>query len=311
MGMGSLIHIVLATYNGERFIREQLDSILEGTADDFSIEVCDDGSTDGTLEIVREYAGQYECIRIHENEKNLGYARNFIEGIKRSGSPYIMLCDQDDIWMPDKIARTLKAMKSLEEECRRGDGCPLLVFTDAINYEDGTGKELGSFHQNSRLNVDKTDPAHLLMENKCIGCTVMVNAAIIPYLETVPEEIRVHDWWLALICSCFGKIGYLPETTLQYRQHHDNMIGGSGFFSYVKNRIINLKKQRAVLEQTFAQGKAFYLLFRDRLGEKEKRAVQGFSQMEEAGPLRRRWYVVRFGFYKSGLMRNIALFLIL
>lgn len=309
--MGSLVHIVLATYNGERFIREQLDSILGGATDDVSIEVCDDGSTDGTLEIVREYAGQYECIRIHENKKNLGYAKNFIEGIRRSTSPYIMLCDQDDIWMPDKIARTLEAMKALEQECRHGDTCPLLVFTDATNYEDGTGRELGSFHKSSRLNVEKTGPARLLMENKCIGCTVMVNAAIIPYLETVPEEIRVHDWWLALICSCFGKIYYLPETTLQYRQHHGNMIGGSGFFAYMKNRIMNLRKQRVALEQTFAQGKAFYLLFRDRLGEKEKETVRAFSQMEEAGPLRRRWYVVRFGFYKSGWMRNVALFLIL
>lgn len=311
MIMDSLIHIVLATYNGERFIREQLDSILEGTMDDFSIEVCDDGSADRTLEIVREYAEKYECIRIHENEKNLGYARNFIEGIKRSRSPYIMLCDQDDIWKPDKITRTLEAMKTLEQECRHGEEYPLLVFTDAMNYEDGTGRELGSFHQNSRLNVEKTDPAHLLMENKCIGCTVMVNAAVVPYLETVPEEIRVHDWWLALICSCFGKIHYLPETTLQYRQHHGNMIGGSGFFAYMKNRILNLRKQRVALEQTFVQGKAFYLLFRDRLGEKEKETVQAFSRMEEAGPLRRRWYVVRFGFCKSGLMRNVALFLIL
>lgn len=307
--MEANIHIVLATYNGARYIRQQLDSVLANGRDDITIEICDDGSTDGTIEIVREYEKKYDFIRVHENRENLGYAKNFLEGVKRSRSPYIMLCDQDDIWDRDKIGRTLDAMKRLEKKHENGGEKPLLVFTDARNYDSETGREFGSFHQNSHLDVTKTDTAHLLMENKCLGCTVMVNAAVLPYLETVPDEVRVHDWWLALICSRFGEISYLAETTLQYRQHRGNMIGGSSFSAYLKNRLINLKKQREALELTFAQGTAFYRLFEDRL--KGETATGAFSRMRDAGFWRRRWYAVRYGFWKSGFMRNVALMILL
>lgn len=303
------IHIVLATYNGERYLREQMESILANTWDDVSIEICDDGSDDGTLEIAEDYASVYGHIRVHKNEKNLGYTKNFLEGIKRSESPYVMLCDQDDIWKPDKIAHTYEKMKELEAEY--GTDRPLMVYTDAVNFESETGKEQGSFHENSHLNVSATDAAHLLMENKCIGCTVMVNAAVMPYLETVPDEVRVHDWWLALICSFFGKISYLNETTLQYRQHSGNMIGGSGFIDYMKNRLSNLGKQKEALRQTYAQGAAFYALFGPQMGQRERRLAEAFARMSEIGGFRRRFYMLRYRFCKSGWVRNLALFLMI
>ncbi len=283
--------------------------MLANGRDDIWIEICDDGSTDETVRIAREYEARYGCISVYENKENLGYVKNFIEGIKRSKSPYIMLCDQDDIWDPDKIARTMRAMERLEQKHGNRESAPLLVFTDAMNFDSDTGKQFGSFHKSSHLDVAKTDPAHLLMENKCIGCTVMVNAAVLPFLDTLPEEVRVHDWWLALICSQFGEISYLAETTLQYRQHRGNMIGGSSFSQYVKDRISHLKRQKESLEQTFAQGEAFYRLFRDE--REEQPAVRAFARMGNAGFWRRRWYTVRFGFWKSGWMRNIALLLIL
>ncbi len=307
--MSAQVHIVLATYNGEQYLREQLDSILASEWKDLSVEICDDGSSDGTVGIAKEYAAKYPWIRLHRNKENYGYVKNFIEGIKRSESPYIMLCDQDDRWNPDKISRTLARMKELEREV--GGERPLLVFTDAENYDSETGKSLGSFHKSSRLDPGRTDPAHLLMENKCIGCTVMVNAAVLPYLKTLPAQVRVHDWWLALICTFFGNISYLPETTLQYRQHSGNMIGGSGFFDYVKDRLRNLGKQRAAIRATFAQGKAFYQLFEGKLQGEDREILAAFAGMEDAGAVRRRWYMLRYGFCKSGSMRNVALFFLI
>lgn len=303
------VHIVLATYNGEKYIREQLDSILSGTFQDFEIEICDDGSTDGTLEIAREYAQRYEKIRLYENKQNLGYVKNFLEGIKRSESPYIMLCDQDDIWHPDKIEVTWQRMKKLEKE--QGDQVPLLVFTDAVNFDSDSGRELGSFHKNSHMDAKRVDSAHLFMENKCIGCTIMLNGAIRKYLPTFPEEIRVHDWWLALICSHFGKISYIDRTTLHYRQHSANMIGGRGFFDYVKTRVASLYSQRDVIRQTFVQGKVFYELFGEHLSGKDRKIAETFATMIDAGPIRRRVNMIRFGFFKSGLLRNAALFLLI
>lgn len=303
------VHIVLATYNGEKYIREQLNSLLENTYQDFSVEVCDDGSTDGTVKIVEEYMKKYGKIRLHQNEKNLGYVMNFMEGIRRSESPYIMLCDQDDIWYADKIETTFGRMLELEQSS--GADVPLMVFTDAMNYDSETGAEMGAFHQNSRLDTRKIDTAHLFMENKCIGCTVMINGAVREYLDILPEEIRVHDWWLALICSNFGKISYINETTLQYRQHSGNMIGGSGFTDYMKNRVSNLHRQRAAIQETFAQGKAFYVVFGNRLIGKKKKIARIFASMPDSGWIARRWHMIRFGFCKSGLIRNAALFFLI
>lgn len=303
------IHIVLATYNGEKYIREQLESILANKYKDISIEICDDGSTDGTLEIAKEYVEKYSHISLHENPKNLGYVMNFMEGIRRSKSPYIMLCDQDDIWHEDKIEKTYERMRSLEKE--NGSNVPLMVFTDAMNFDSESGEDLGSFHKSSHLDIKKIDTAHLFMENKCIGCTIMVNAAILDYLTVLPKEIRVHDWWLALICCNFGKISYIAETTLQYRQHSGNMIGGSGFSEYLKNRIANLHRQRESIRETFAQGEAFYRVFGQKLPEDKQRIVQQFARMSRTGALGRREKMIRLGFCKSGFVRNMALFLLI
>nr|MBP3599375.1 glycosyltransferase family 2 protein [Eubacterium sp.] len=300
------IHIVLATYNGAKFIKEQLDSILNNSWKDLTIEVCDDGSTDETLEIVSKYVKTYDNVTLHRNEKNLGYVMNFMEGIKRSQSPYIMLCDQDDIWHVDKIQKTYNRMRELEKEM--SSQVPLLVYSDAMNFDSDTGEELGSFHKSSHLDTEKVDLAHLLMENKCIGCTVMVNGVIRDYLKELSPAIRVHDWWLALICSCFGKIAYLDESTLQYRQHSGNMIGGSGFSTYVGNRLKNMQKQKLAIRATFEQGKAFYQTFSGQLENDAKDVLATFARMDAAGFLRRRLWLVQYGFWKSGIVRNVALF---
>ena len=216
------IHIVLATYNAETYIREQIESLLNQTVTDFKIEVCDDGSSDRTIEIIKEYEKQDSRVTLHCNKTNIGYIHNFMQGILRSEAPYIMLCDQDDIWNPNKIEVTLAAMEKAEEKEKN---VPVLVFTDAMNYDSETGKELGRFHASSHLDIKKVDTAHLFMENKCIGCTVMVNEKIKAFLQEIPGQVRVHDWWLALICSHFGKVVYVDEPTLLYRQHSGNIIG--------------------------------------------------------------------------------------
>jgi len=180
-------------------------------------------------------------VRLFENKTNQGYIRNFMSGIVRCDSPYIMLCDQDDIWNRDKVELTLEKMKQMERE---NPEKPVLVFTDAMNFDSSTGKKPGTFSRNESFECKKRLTPHIfLWKNKCIGCTIMMNRAILPYLRELPEEIRVHDWWLALICSHFGAIGYLPEATLMYRQHEGNQIGGTSYSGYLKKK--NFQNERA------------------------------------------------------------------
>ncbi len=302
--MEEVVHIVLCTYNGERYLEEQIKSLRRQTFPNFTVEICDDGSTDGTCLVAERYAERDERISLHRNERNLGYAKNFLEGVKRSSAPYIMLCDQDDIWNGDKVELTLREMKAAE---KKGDG-PVLVFTDAMNFDSQTGKNLGRFHETSHLDTKKVDTAHLFMENKCIGCTVMVSRDILPYLDRLPDEIRVHDWWLALICSHFGQVVYVDEATLRYRQHGDNMIGGDSYGSYIKNRLSSFKRQREVLRQTISQGRAFYELFGDWMSPEKRETAQAFAFLDQRNGLARRLALFRHGFWKSGLVRNAGLF---
>lgn len=305
--MKDQVHIVMATYNGEKYVREQMDSLLSQTHRQISIEVCDDGSTDGTVAVIREYEKKDARVKLHTNTQNLGYVKNFLMGIKRAGAPYIMLCDQDDIWREDKVEKTLCAMKEAEKEKPEK---PVLVFTDAECFDSDTEKTLGFFHEMSHLDVKKVDIAHLFMENKCIGCTIMMNRAVLPYLEELPEEIRVHDWWLALICSHFGVIRYVPQATLRYRQHEGNQIGGSSYGGYLKRRLAGIHKQRQALLMTYRQGAAFLRLFGTQMDERQRIVAERFAGMEQAGFFKRRFRMLRYGFKKSGWIRNIGLFLL-
>lgn len=303
-----IVQVVIGTYNGEKFLREQLDSILEGNYADIQIEISDDGSTDSTLDIAREYVSRYEGkVSLYQNEKNLGFRLNFLNALKRSSANYVMCCDQDDVWLPGKIGVTLEKMKSLEQ----GDGKPILVFTDAMMYDSESGKDLGSFFKNGKLNTENVDIAHILMENKCIGCTTMVNKEAVSYLHTLPDSIRVHDWWLAMICATFGKIGFVDEMTIRYRQHGNNIIGGTSFSSYFVNRIASLKKQRQAVYDSFSQGQAFYELFQEQMESDKKKTCQAFAQMPENGYFKRRIYCLKYGFLKTGLLRNVGLLLII
>lgn len=303
-----VVHIVMATYNGAAYLEEQIESLLGQTYKNITIEVCDDGSSDETCSMIQRYCEGDDRISLHRNEENLGYVKNFLEGIRRSSAPYIMLCDQDDIWDPDKVEVTLHAMKQEESV---NDDVPVLVFTDAMNYNSDSGEETGRFHKTSHLDTKKVDTAHLFMENKCIGCTVMVNRQILPFLSRFPEEIRVHDWWLALICSHFGKIVYVDQPTLRYRQHGGNMIGGSSFADYVKNRLAGIAKQREALRQTFQQAGAFVKLYGDQMSGKQRECAEKFAGLENAGWLTRRKHMMQYGFTKSGFMRNVGLFFLI
>ncbi len=301
------IDIILAAYNGGKYINEQLDSLLAQTCRDISIRVYDDGSTDGTVDIVREYADNHDNIFLYRNKKNLGLTLNFLHGVKRSKADYIMLCDQDDIWKQDKVEKTLSAM---EDACKEEGDKPVLVFTDADIYDGRTPKNR-SFIKESHYDVKKVDLSSLLMENKCIGCSVMINRALADKLVRIPMGIRYHDWWLALIAAAFGRVVFLDEMTILYRQHGDNQVGGRSFASYVTDRLSGLMSQRRALEDTYRQGELFYAVYGRELTGKNSAAARAFAMMRSDDFISRRMSALRYGFTKSGFIRNAGLFILM
>ncbi len=308
----STVAIVMATYNGERYIREQVDSILASSYQDFELYIFDDGSKDHTLSILKEYELQYpNKIHVHQNTVNQGVVANFLHGVCKTTMDYVMFCDQDDIWKPTKIAMTLKRMRNMEAQSDKS--IPMVVFTDAVMVDQDLNTISNSFFGSSHLNPCKTDLSHILMENKLIGCTVMINAALRKVLQSnrLPNNARYHDWWIALIAASMGKIGFIREGTLLYRQHGGNAVGGLSFGEYVKNRVTSLGRQKEALRSLSLQADEFISIYQNLLPKEKQDIIRSFANLEQLGYIKRRQILIRYKFYKTGLVRNVGLMIII
>ena len=214
------VDVLLAAYNGENYIRAQLDSLICQTYKDIRILVSDDCSTDSTAHIINEYAEKYDNIHYFKTEKNLGYAGNFGSLLRRVEAPFYMLCDQDDVWEPGKIGLSMDYLLKNDAD---------LVYTDLAVVDGGLNTIHPSMIDFSKTRVYQnkfTDYRLVYLRNYVTGCTVLAKSKFIEKILPVPEEFpMVHDWWIVLMTGQTGKICFLDTVTVKYRQHGDNQIG--------------------------------------------------------------------------------------
>lgn len=302
------VGIIMAAYNSEAYIGEQLDSILSGTYQNIRIYVRDDGSTDRTVSIVKKYEEKYPSkVKLLVNQTNGGLVKNFLTGVMEAEEDYIMFSDHDDVWLPSKTAITLEAMKKAEAENKE---LPIAVFTDNT-IVDSELKLLGrSFYERSHFNFGQLGLSYMLMENKLIGCTMMLNKALKDKITVLPEQARVHDWWIALIASAFGRIVFVNQQTMLYRQHGSNVIGNRSFFKYVTEAAGSLKKQKEKLLLTEKQAEEFLEIYGNELTKEQRRLVAEFAHLEQASFFKRKRLILKNKYLKSGFIRNIGVLLI-
>lgn len=216
-----MVTILLATLNGEDYLKAQLESIAAQTYENWQLVVGDDGSTDGTISILEEFSKQHpEQVTIIRNDPPEGSAKdNFISLLRNSYGPYFMFCDQDDVWKRDKIYQTLQKMEGLE--ARYGDKVPILVHTDLSVVDENLEIMAESFFQYADI-PKRIILNQLMVQNSVMGCTVMINRCLQQYfLRPLPQSnIIMHDYWATLIARVFGKIGFVNEPTVLYRQHN-------------------------------------------------------------------------------------------
>jgi len=220
-----MIDILLAVYNGQKYLTEQIDSLLAQTYSNYQILIRDDNSTDNSLEIIKEYCKQYpdKIKLVTDNLNNLGPSGNFSKLLEHSHNDYSMFCDQDDIWLPDKIKLTLYKMKAAEELYH---GLPILIHSDmkVVDYELNT--IAGSFWELKKIDPNKSNNLkNIIFNNTVTGCTAMINRNLRNIITPIPENVRVHDWWTAMNAAKYGKIFFIPQQTVLYRQHSNNIIG--------------------------------------------------------------------------------------
>jgi glycosyltransferase involved in cell wall biosynthesis len=238
--------VLLPTFNGALFLREQLNSIFQQEGVSVKIVASDDGSTDGTVAILKEFD-----IEILPFKERLYPSQNVSKLLNRK-APYVALADQDDVWKKDKLLLSLKKMKEMEEMF--GKNTPLLVHTDLEVVDVDLNRIAPSFFKYSRLNPLPNFKS-LLTKNSVTGCTILMNEPLVTLAMPIPSEAIMHDWWIALVASAFGKIGVVDKPLVSYRQHKNNTVGAVSYYNLIK-RIKNFfysKRKKELQKAVFLE----------------------------------------------------------
>jgi len=300
--------ILLATFNGGRFLREQLDSLLASIPGDVRVLVQDDGSTDDTPDILSEYAKEHPgIIRLITGPAHDKSAKgNFISLLQASDAEYVFFCDQDDVWESAKIQKSLDRMR--EAEARVGAECPLLLHTD-LGVVDAELRPIApSFWRYQNL-----DPApslaRLLVQNSVTGCTVLINRSLKELLKKATAgDMLMHDWWAALIAASMGHILTLDEPLIRYRQHGGNQLGASGFdpMREMKKAAVGDGGYKQRILDTMTQAKAFCTVYEDILPERAWHVIYRYAHLSIHKKPLRMLMLLRFGYLKKGFQRNLG-----
>ena len=316
-----LVDILLATYNGAKYLPAQLASLEAQTQTDWRLIVRDDGSGDGSLDLVRDWAAGTgrDLVVLEDGDTRLGPAKSFGRLLARADAPYFAFCDQDDHWRANKIERLLQEMQKLEAEF--GPDVPLLVHCD-LAIVDATLQPTGDLFWEqahittvsvARREADRRARAGLLLQNVVTGCAALGNADLRRRATPQPEGVHVHDWWVALIAAHFGAVRGVPEPLVDYRQHGANAIGAKAWDAWsMLRRFLNdppgtVNKTILVLGKLQMQAQSFQDAFGDNLAETDRKAVQEFATLPQQGLLRRKTFMMRHGVYPQAWLRRLVL----
>jgi glycosyltransferase involved in cell wall biosynthesis len=296
------VAILLSTYNGERFLEQQLDSLLAQSHDNFIIVLRDDCSTDSTPSILQRYSDAHPQLfhKIKDDGCNRGPSGSFSllceyllsesSALGFNGDNIVAcFCDQDDVWAPNKIELSVAALLAAEA----GDKSkPVLVHTDLRVVDASLQPIAPSFVSYQGLEIERHAFAHLAVSNLVTGCTACFNGALLRVALPVPKRAIMHDWWLAMVAAGFGKLVFLEETPIAYRQHGSNAVGAkpkkieqeaAGFIA----RLFALERN-AHLVDVAKQAREFSRSFGSQLSFAQRRALFFCARMNTQNAIAQR-----------------------
>jgi len=230
--LNSSIVILLATHNGSEFLAEQLDSLLLQTEIDWNLLVRDDCSTDATQSIIQDFQKKTDRIRVLVNDGDASSSAlsNFsilLEAAYEHGAEYIFCCDQDDVWKADKLELLVAHLKQLEGK----SSVPCLVHHDLVVVGKSLEPVAESFVELMQLQPsDQLNPQRLVSRNEVTGCAMACNRALLEVALPISAQAVMHDWWLALCAAYFGRLDFMSDKLVDYRQHGENAIGAKSFW---------------------------------------------------------------------------------
>lgn len=258
------VQILLATYNGEQFLEQQLESLLQQTYTAFRVLIRDDGSTDNTLSILQQYISKYptKFFLLQDDRKNVGATQNFGILLENADADYLFFCDQDDIWLSNKIEKSLNIICNLEAG---QTSTPCLVYSDMTAVDENGNVTFESVWKQLDLHPAYFTLNRLLIQNIPHGCAITINRSMAELAKPLPKQAILHDHWLALLAVCVGKHQGIETPLVLLRNHEQNVTRQKKYSFNKLKRFFENSQSRAMYEYFIAIRVAQAEALRDRL----------------------------------------------
>jgi glycosyltransferase involved in cell wall biosynthesis len=307
------VRILLAAYNGAEWLAEQLESIQRQTFTHWRLLVRDDGSSDGTPDIVRAFAARDGRIELlADGGGRLGLLGNFavlMEAALQTSAGYFAFCDQDDVWHPEKLAWQMKCLAAAEQVSP--SHTPIAVHSDLAVVDAQLRPIHASFLRYQGLWHEAGRPLRtLVVQNFVTGCTLLINRPLLELAVPLPGEALVHDWWLALCAAAAGRLEFVPRATVSYRQHGRNTIGAKRWWTQLVPKLRHFATRGKSLLDTLKQADALRMRL-EQSGEatQNQRFLGDYCRVRDVGSnaLTRIRRLRRLGVHRQGRLRNIVM----
>lgn len=291
------VNIVMSTYNGEKYLSEQIESIQNQTFYDWNLLIRDDGSVDGTVDIIKKYVSEDSRIKFinGEDTKNLGVINSFYSLIKYNQADYYFFSDQDDYWLPEKVELTLR------EAEMHNNSIPIMYYTD-LKVADKNLKVLNESMIKSQSGHANTKLIQELTENSVTGCVSMINHALAEKWNTT-DDIIMHDWYLALLASALGELVYIDKPTELYRQHDNNVLGArtldKKFKIFREGPKEIFLRYWDLIHKSQDQANNLVKLFSDELSDSDRELIENFVDIDQESFIDRLKRLIKYKYTKN------------
>lgn len=300
------VDILLSTYNGSKYLRELIDSIINQTYPNWQLIIRDDGSSDDTINIIQDFIKQLpeKIIYIEDQYNNLGPSQSFSKLMEYSSANYLMFCDQDDVWLENKIEITITEMLVLEAKYPNR---PFLVHTDLTVVDRELNIISNSFWSYQKLNPKLKNLNNVLIQNIVTGCTIMINKRLKELAQPIPKDAIIHDWWIALVASIHSGIYEIKTPLILYRQHNENNIGAKKYnLYYFINKYRKLHEPSDTIKRVIKQSNILLDRYNSELNSQQYELLDSFNNLLNKNRLSRLIDIFIYRFRKHGLYRNIG-----
>jgi rhamnosyltransferase len=305
----SKVIILLATFNGAKYLKEQIESIINQTYTTWRLIIRDDGSTDSTISIIETYCQRDSRIEIlKDDNKTTGACQNFaklLEWAINEDFHFLMFSDQDDYWLETKIEDSLEMIIEKNTQIK-----PLLIYTDFQLADDKL--EILSSETDKLISKWKTPVLNrILAQNSIYGCTMILNKELALKCNPIPVIAENHDYWISLVASCVGEIFHLEKRTILYRQHNNNVSGhytNSSIKSRFARYFYNNAKNLNLLRQRINMAKELIIRYQFSISDYNVKMLRAYSNISDISKLSRIIICFKYGIRKDRFLQSIAFY---